>query len=101
VLAAGAGRVVWVREPPADPFWNPVPSPQEERPRHRVLWDAMAALAAADPAVRVADLVGWLDARDLTTDRDARPDGVHLAPEAARRVAEGWLGPLLVQEALT
>jgi hypothetical protein len=101
LLAAGAPRVVWLHQPTADPFWNPVPSPQEERPRHQVLWDVQDDLAAADDAVRVADLAGWLDVTGLADDRAARPDGVHLAPEVARRLAEDWLGPVLVAEALT
>ena len=101
-VGAGAPRVVLVREPLANPYWNPVHSPQEEPARHQVLHDAMARLARADPAhVRLADVTGWLDAVGLATDHATRPDGVHWSPPAALRLATDYLGPLLVNQALT
>ncbi|WP_421119922.1 acyltransferase family protein [Aquihabitans daechungensis] len=102
VLAAGAPRVVWIAEPPVNPFWNPVPSPQEEPERHQVLHDTMSDLAAERPdQVAVADLAWWIDDAGLAEDRAARPDGVHLSAGAAEQVATSWLGPLLVHAALT
>ena len=36
----------------------------------------------------------------LADDRDARPDGVHVTPEVAHRVASEYLGEALVRVAL-
>lgn len=101
VLDAGAPQVVWIAEPTVNPIWNPVHSPQEEPERHAVLHETMADLAAADPEhVAVADLAWWIDDAGLAEDRPTRPDGVHLSPEAAERLATDWLGPLLVNAAV-
>jgi hypothetical protein len=52
--------------------------------------------------VRVGDLQKLLCPDGKFTDElyglhDARPDGYHLRPEAARAVADNWLGPMLLQ----
>jgi peptidoglycan/LPS O-acetylase OafA/YrhL/lysophospholipase L1-like esterase len=100
-LDAGAGRVLWLAEPPTDPFWNPVVSPQEDPDRHAALHGTMDALAAADPdRVGVADLAGWIEAVGWTDDRAARPDGVHLSAEAADELAQRWLGPTALAASL-
>ena len=101
-LAAGAPRVVLVREPLTNPYWNPVHSPQEEPGRHAVLHAAMAEQARADPGhVRVADVAGWLDTVGLAEDHPTRPDGVHWSPAGSLRLATDFLGPLLLAQALT
>ena len=101
VLAAGAPHVVWIAEPTVNPIWAAIESPQEDPARHAVLHDAMRAIAADHPdQVAVADLAWWIDEAGWATDRDARPDGVHLAAEPAEQVATDWLGPLVVDEAL-
>jgi hypothetical protein len=101
LLEAGVGRVVWLREPIADPYWLHIDGGQRDPANHQVLYDRMAALAAGDPAVRVVDLAGWVDAAGLATDEAARPDGVHWSPETARAIATEFLGPTIVREALT
>lgn len=101
VLDAGAPQVLWLTEPTADPFWNPVRSPQEDPARHAVLHDEMRRLAAADPErVAVADLAWWLEQQGWLTDRERRPDGVHLTAESAQELAERWLGPVAVAAAV-
>jgi thiamine monophosphate synthase len=37
-----------------------------------------------------------MEADGIAADHDARPDGIHLGPDAALAVAEQWLGPQLV-----
>ena len=101
VLAAGAGRVVWLREPVPDPYWFHLTDGQSSPANHQVLYEAMDAQAAADPAVRVVDLAGWVTAAGLDGDTTARPDGVHWAPNVAALIASGFLGPAIVREALT
>ncbi|MEZ5137706.1 MAG: hypothetical protein R2711_02680 [Acidimicrobiales bacterium] len=77
LVDAGVDRVLWLAEPTSDPFWNPVPSPQEEPERHLALHREMQALAAATPdEVAVADLGGWMAAAGWLDDHecdDRRP----------------------------
>jgi peptidoglycan/LPS O-acetylase OafA/YrhL len=101
MVAAGAGRVVWLREPIADPYWFHQPGGQRDPANHQVLYDEMAALAATNPAIRVVDLAGWVDTAGLATDTGARPDGVHWSPDAAAEIASDFLGPAIIREALT
>ncbi|MFN6120349.1 MAG: acyltransferase family protein [Actinomycetes bacterium] len=101
LLDAGAGRVVWIRQPVPNVFWWSSGQAQEDPARHAVLTGAMELAAAADPArVRVVDLSAWLTASGYDTDQDARPDGVHWSPEAATRIAGDFLGAALVWAAV-
>jgi hypothetical protein len=101
LLDAGAGRVVWIRQPVPNVFWWSSGQAQEDPARHAVLTGAMELAAASDPArVRVVDLAAWLTASGYDTDQDARPDGVHWSPEAATRIAGDFLGAALVWAAV-
>ncbi|MFN8017842.1 MAG: acyltransferase family protein [Acidimicrobiales bacterium] len=94
-LDAGAGHVLWLQQPPANPFWNPVVSPQEDSARHGVIWKVQQALADREPdRVSTADLAWYLGSVRALDDHGSRPDGVHLSPAAARNLAEDWLGPV-------
>ncbi|MCU1501223.1 MAG: putative acyltransferase, partial [Ilumatobacteraceae bacterium] len=101
VLDAGVSRVVWLREPIADPYWLHLEGGQRDPAKHQVLYDEMAELAGANPAVRVIDFAGWVDSAGLATDTAARPDGVHWTSEVALSIAGDFLGPSVVREALT
>jgi hypothetical protein len=102
MLAAGSGSVAWVVPPIANVWWGNQGTGQEDPARHAVVRDVMDALAVERPGeVAVVDLAGWLDEAGLTDDHDVRPDGVHLEPGAATRVAEEYLGERLVRVALT
>jgi peptidoglycan/LPS O-acetylase OafA/YrhL len=100
-LANGASRVVWIRHPIPDPLWWDQPLPGRDPARHQVLYDIMADIAASNAQVRVADMVGEMQARGWLDDQSLRPDGSHFDLRAATMVATEWLGPLLVREALT
>ncbi len=101
LLDSGAARVVWVREPIPNVFWWSSGQTQEDPARHEVLYQAMDEIAAAsDGTVTVVDLPTWLDEQQLTTDRDARPDGVHWSPDASARIARDFLGEQLLRAAL-
>jgi hypothetical protein len=66
-----------------------------------VLYAAMDDIAEAHPGrVTVVDLPAWLDEQQLTTDREARPDGVHWSPEASALIARDFLGEQLLRAAL-
>ena len=101
VLAEGASRAVWIRQPIADPEWFHMTGGQRDPANHQVLYDEMAELAAANPAVRVVDLAGWVESNGLATDEAARPDGVHWTPATAEEIAAGFLGPAIVRASLT
>jgi hypothetical protein len=62
--------------------------------------EAMEAQAATDGRVHVVDLAGWVATTGLDTDRDARPDGVHWAPDASTRIATDYLGEQILRAVL-
>ncbi len=102
LLEAGAGHVVWVREPVPNVFWWDSGQTQEDPRRHAVLYDSMDRLAGeSDGRVSVVDLPRWLSDSGLDVDHDARPDGVHWSPDASAAIAREFLGERLVRAALT
>ncbi len=101
LLDAGAAHVVWVREPIPNVFWWSSGQSQEDPARHEILYAAMDDIAEAYPGrVTVVDLPAWLDEQQLTTDQEARPDGVHWSPEASATIAREFLGERLLRAAL-
>jgi hypothetical protein len=101
LLAAGAGHVVWVREPVPNVFWWGSGQSQEDPERHRVLYRLMDEIAARSGGrVSAVDLPTWLAEQGLDTDHDARPDGVHWAPDVSARIARDFLGERLLRAAL-
>lgn len=100
-LFNGAGAVVWIKAPLPDPLWLARGTDQEQPDRHAVLHSVMDEIAAERPDdVYVIDLIDYFADAGLTSDVDARPDGVHLTPDAATDVAAEHLGELLVRAAL-
>lgn len=100
-LFNGAGSVVWIKAPLPDPLWLSRGTDQEQPDRHAVLHSVMDEIAAERPDdVYVIDLIDYFDDAGLTNDVEARPDGVHLTPDAATDVASDHLGELLIRAAL-
>jgi len=101
LLALGVPRVVWATEPlPIVGMLGPSDR-QGDVTRHEALYGLMRDMAAANPAVRVAELAAWVDDNGLAIDIPSRPDAVHWTAEASLRIATEFLGPTLVREALT
>ena len=100
IFAAGASSVVLVDHPVPDLFWKPASGPQEDTERHEVLSEVRRELAARQ-GVEVIGLDRWLTEAGLDDDRSVRPDGVHLARAAATRVAREFLGPALLEIAVS
>ena len=101
LLGLGVSRVVWIHEAiPIVGMISPLDR-QGDAARHESLWGIMDELAAANPAVRVADLATWTNTNGIGDDVPSRPDAIHWTPEAALLIADEYLGPLLVREALT
>ena len=101
MLELGAARVVWLREPVPNPFWQNQVISQTSQAAHQVMYDGMAALAAANPAVRVVDLAGWAESTGLSADYDARPDGIALVARGSRADRHGLPRPAIVRASLT
>ena len=102
LLDAGAGHVVWVREPVPNVFWWDSGQTQEDPRRHAVLYDSMDRLASkSDGRVSVVNLPRWLSDSGFDIDHEARPDGVHWSPDASAAIAREFLGERLVRAALT
>ncbi|MFN3255062.1 MAG: acyltransferase family protein [Ilumatobacter sp.] len=100
-LQGGADTVVWIKAPLPNPLWFSRGSDQEQPDRHAVLHSIMEELAAERPDdVYVVDLIAYFDESGLVDDVDARPDGVHLTPEAATDVVVDFLGDQLIRAAL-
>jgi hypothetical protein len=103
VVALGVPRVVWLKEPvPLRTLTvSAAVDQQAESARHEALHAVIDEIAAAQPAVRVVDLAGWVSAQPFGTDPAARPDSVHWTTEVATQIAEQFLGQALVQAALS
>jgi hypothetical protein len=101
LVAAGASRVAFIREPVPNVWWGGTVTEQNDPSRHAVLAEVHAEVAEARPdRVRVIELAEWLSENGLDVDRNVRPDGVHLAPEAATAIASEFLGEQLLRAAL-
>ncbi len=101
LTAAGAARVAFVVEPVPNVWWNNTTEGESDPNRHQVLAEVYQEIAASHPdTVRIIDLASWVSDNGLDADRDARPDGIHLAPEVAALVANRFLGEQLIVAAL-
>ncbi len=101
LLAQGVLRVVWVAAPIPLPSLAGGVDKQAQPDRHAVLHRVIESIAHSRPAVRVVDLAAWVRDQPIGTDREARIDGVHWTSEASLLIANEFLGPALVQAALS
>ena len=100
-LDAGAGRVVFLRQPVPDVWWQPEINDQDRPERHQVIYDVFDTLAAEHPdTVKVIGFADWFSAAGFDGDQTIRPDGIHLTPESATAVADEFLGDQIVRAAL-
>jgi peptidoglycan/LPS O-acetylase OafA/YrhL/lysophospholipase L1-like esterase len=99
LLDQGVGHVVWIVPPEPLPVWS---QPEMNEPgRYAAHRSTIRTTVESFPeAVSLIDLNRWIDESGLATDRDWRPDGVHLEGAHARMLAEAYLGPLLISHAL-
>ncbi|MBI5088394.1 MAG: hypothetical protein HZB15_05900, partial [Actinobacteria bacterium] len=97
ITSTSPARIVWIRPPATDPYWlgRPAPftDPELIEIREAVIRDT---IAVHPDRAELVDLRAWMESTGLALDHDARPDGLHFAPEAAEAVATEWLGPQLV-----
>ena len=101
LVAAGAARVAFIREPVPNVWWGGTVTDEDDPGRHAVLAEVQAEVAEARPDhVRVIDFASWFTDTGLELDRDARPDGIHLAPDAAVAITDAYLGEQLIRAAL-
>jgi peptidoglycan/LPS O-acetylase OafA/YrhL len=103
LVAAGAGRVVWLR-PPASSYDTGGGEAEIDRSfvdgSQQVVEAAVTQQESRFPSVvTTLDFADWFTTSALSADTGARPDGTHLTVDAAALVAEEWLGPALVASA--
>jgi hypothetical protein len=98
ILLEHVPLVVWTTSPVIHPGWGfATPDNAWEPERMAILNGLIRQLADERPGrVVVVDYATWLDGQPAGMEADVRPDGVHLAPGAARWVSD-WIGPQLVQ----
>lgn len=101
LVAAGASRVAFIRAPVPDTWWGGDRTGENDPARHDVLAGVFDEVAASrSDRVRIIDLSAWFRAAGFDTDRSVRPDGAHLAPDAASSIATEFLGEQLIRAAL-
>jgi peptidoglycan/LPS O-acetylase OafA/YrhL len=101
LVAAGASRVAFIEEPVPNSSWRDSADGQDDPSRHAVLAEVYAEVGAARPdVVRMIDLASWFTEAGFDDDREARPDGIHLVPEASTKIAQEFLGEELVRAAV-
>jgi peptidoglycan/LPS O-acetylase OafA/YrhL len=101
LVAVGAARVAFIREPVPNVWWGGTVTDEDDPGRHAVLAEVQAEVAAARPEhVRIIEFASWFTEAGLELDRDARPDGIHLAPPAAVSITDEFLGDQLIRAAL-
>jgi hypothetical protein len=94
--ASGVQHVVWLRPP----VYGDPPDPSFFDGGQDVIERVIREQAARYPGrVELVDYRGWFEAEHLD-EQPVRPDGVHLEPEVADRVAAEYLGPLLLDIAM-
>lgn len=101
LVTSGAARVALIRQPVSNSWWRGSSLGEDDPRRHAVLGEVYDEVAVARPdIVRVIDLASWFTGAGLDTDREARPDGIHLDPEAATSIASEFLGEQLIRAAV-
>ena len=95
VTASGA-TAIFVRSPLVDPFWLGRETMSDYHERRAIVDGVMDRLATEAGPVRVLDLRAWVESIGIAESHDARPDGVHWAPDVAFELVQGWLGPTLL-----
>ncbi|MGE3590839.1 MAG: hypothetical protein AB7L17_24205, partial [Ilumatobacteraceae bacterium] len=97
ITSTSPARVVWIRQPDTDPYWLGEPNPFTDPELIGIREDVIRETIAERPErAQLLDLRAWMEANGLALDHEARPDGLHFAPDAALAVATEWLGPQLV-----
>jgi lysophospholipase L1-like esterase len=103
VLLAHVPKVVWFTNFYFHPAWGTTEAsrsdPINDSSQVDRLNTIIRQIAAERPAVVLVDLAAHVAAMPgFDTDQSARPDGVHLSPDASRAMAD-WYGPQIVAAA--
>lgn len=101
MVFSGAGRVAFVRHLVPDVWWSEQVNEEDEPERHQVVYDVYESLREQRPdLVDVVAFDEWFRDAGFDRDKEVRPDGVHLAPEAADGIMEDYLGEQFIRAAL-
>jgi lysophospholipase L1-like esterase len=99
-IRAGVPEVVWVVPPTPTHFWDDHPEmsdPARYQAHHEIIREAASRF---EHHVSLVDLDAWVTAAGVADDPSFRGDGVHINEDAATDLAETFLGPWLIAEAL-
>ena len=100
VSATSMARVVWVRPPRGDNYWNGTDTPFTDESAHVIVEGVMHQMVDEFAGrAEFVDLRKWMETDGVAFDHAARPDGLHFTPAAALDVAERWLGAQLIRAA--
>ena len=99
IVSAGVPDVVWVVPPTPTHDWDEPEMNERERyaAHHAIIRDATSRFSSH---VSVLDLDAWATATGKAGDDTWRADGVHIDEGPATELAEQFVGPWLVREAL-
>ncbi len=99
VLKMGVARVDWIIPPVPTLEWK---EPEmRERSRYELQHDVIRQVAAEQSAhVTPIDVDQWMNRAGHAGDKSWRPDGVHFTEDSAARLAELYLGPVVVAGAI-
>ncbi len=99
VVSAGVPDVVWVVPPTPSHLWNEPEMNEVERydAHHQIIRDVVSRFGRH---VSLVDLDAWARATGRFDDDTWRADGVHIDVGPATELAEQFLGPWLMAEAL-
>jgi hypothetical protein len=95
LAASGVRHVIWLRPPRAG---LPKDDPSFSDGSQELVQGVVAGEATRYPGlVTMLDYRAWFETTDMPGSLTARPDGVHLAPAPALRVATYFLGPAITR----
>jgi hypothetical protein len=95
LAASGVRHVIWLRPPRAG---LPKDDPSFSDGSQELVQGVVAGEAARYPGlVTMLDYRSWFETTDMPGSLTARPDGVHLAPGPALRVATQFIGPAITR----
>jgi peptidoglycan/LPS O-acetylase OafA/YrhL len=94
VLGSTGAPVVWANAPYFK-FQVDLPWVSDNPQRTDVLNDMYRDIAAKDSKIKLVDYASKLNKPDHAVDTSVRPDGIHMTPPWAEKVATSWMLPTL------
>lgn len=95
-------KIVFAQMPDVNPYWLSNFPQGTDYPARAVLEAEQSGLEAEQPTrIFTLNLRDWMSSNQLDTRQDLRPDGIHWTSGGALEVVSRWLGPSIVNLALS